>query len=88
MKIVPHKTSHGTAVEIELSGSDIAVAISAWLVARRVTVIGARTITVNGELINCGRVWVDPSGRVMRKGVEIGLESNLNDQGQEASHEK
>ncbi len=71
MRITPVAGAYGTAVKIVLSGNDVATAIDAWLVANNVTVDGARTITVNGELCSKGVVYVDPSGRVIRKGVEV-----------------
>lgn len=58
-------TEYGPGVEILLSGDDVAVAIFAWLVARGVHVDGPRTVTVNGELCERGRVYVDPSGFVI-----------------------
>ena len=61
------KTEYGPGVEIKLSGNEIARAISAYLVARGVYVNGPRTITVNGELCDYGRVYVDPSGFVINK---------------------
>jgi hypothetical protein len=75
MKLIPVVTPHGTAVKIELSGNDVAVAIDAWLVARRVIVVGPRTIRVNGELCSHGEVYVDPSGYVLRKGAMIAASS-------------
>lgn len=61
------KTEYGPGVEIKLSGNEVARAISAYLVARGVHVNGPRTITVNGELCNYGRIYVDPSGFVINK---------------------
>jgi len=61
------KTEYGPGVEIKLSGNEIARAISAYLVARGVHVNRPRTITVNGELCDYGRVYVDPSGFVINK---------------------
>ena len=61
------KTEYGPGVEIKLSGNEVARAISAYLVARGVHVNGPRTITVNGELCDYGRVYVDPSGFVINK---------------------
>jgi len=48
------KTKYGTGVSIELSGREVAVAISAWLVAQEVYVKGPRTITVNGGIMQEG----------------------------------
>ncbi len=44
------KTEYGPGVSIELTGSEVATAIDAWLVAHGVHVRGPRTIWVNGEL--------------------------------------
>lgn len=55
-------TEYGRGVEIKLTGTEVATAINAYLVARGVTVSGARTITVNGELCKEGEIYVDPSG--------------------------
>jgi hypothetical protein len=52
--------------KIDLTGDEVAMAIDAFLVARGVTVIGPRTITVNHNLCECGVVYVDPSGRVQK----------------------
>ena len=64
-------TEYGPGVSIDLDGDEVATAIDAWLVAHRVHVNGPRTITVNGELIEVGRVYVDPSGFVIDAGVKI-----------------
>lgn len=62
------KTEYGPGVSIELSGEEVAVAISAYLEAHQVHVRGARTITVNEELCEAGRVYVDPAGFVVADG--------------------
>lgn len=64
------KTKYGSGVQIELDGSEIATAIYAYLTAHNVHVFGAATITINGELIEYGEMYVDPSGKVISKGVE------------------
>lgn len=64
-------TRYGTGVEIELGGDEVALAIDAYLVAHGIVVRGPRTITVNGELCDFGRVYVDPSGFVIDNGVKI-----------------
>lgn len=56
------KTKYGPGVDIELTGDEVAAAISAYLVAHEVHVHGPRTISVNGELCKYGNVYVDPSG--------------------------
>lgn len=58
-------TEYGPGVAIEMTGDEIATAIIAWLVAHNVHIIGARTVTVNGELCETGKVYVDPSGAVV-----------------------
>lgn len=62
------KTVYGPGVLIELSGEEVVVAISAYLVAHQIYVNGPRTIQVNGELCNSGRIYVDPSGNVTHEG--------------------
>lgn len=64
-------TEYGPGVEIELDGSEVALAIDAWLVSHDIHVSGPRTISVNGELIEEGSVYVDPSGFVIHEGEEI-----------------
>lgn len=64
-------TKYGPGVSITLSGNEIATAISAYLVAHDVHVVGPRTIRVNGELCGSGSIYVDPSGRVVAKGKAI-----------------
>ena len=61
-------TEFGTGVKIDLSGDEVATAIDAYLVAHNVYVSGARTIRVNGERIEDGEIYVDPSGFVVSKG--------------------
>lgn len=66
--IVKHgegRTEYGPGVSIELTGDEVAVAIDAYLVAHGIYVSGPRTVTVNGELCDCGRVYIDPSGYVI-----------------------
>jgi hypothetical protein len=62
------RTEYGPGVAIEMTGEEVALAISAYLVAHDVHIVGARTITVNGELCEVGRVYVDPSGSVVTDG--------------------
>lgn len=64
-------TVYGPGVSIELSGDEVATAIDAYLVAHGLCVRGPRTITVNGNLCETGRVYVDPSGSVVTEGVKI-----------------
>jgi hypothetical protein len=65
------KTKYGPGVAIELTGDEVATAISAYLVAHGIYVNGARTIRVNGELCESGRVYVDPSGFVIFNGEKL-----------------
>ena len=65
------KTEYGPGVSIELSGSEVATAIDAWLVAHNIYVSGSRTITVNGAICRSGNVYVDPSGFVIKDGNRI-----------------
>ncbi len=64
-------TEYGPGVLIELTGSEVATAIDAYLVAHGVAVSGPRTVTVNGELCESGSVYVDPSGFVIADGKRI-----------------
>ena len=61
----------GLGVNIHLSGDEVARAIDAYLVAHSISVRGPRTITVNGQLCEIGKVYVDPSGQVIAKGEKI-----------------
>lgn len=65
------QTKYGPGVSIELTGEEIARAISSYLVAQGVYVQGPQTITVNSELCEEGHVYVDPSGFVVHEGVRI-----------------
>ena len=63
-------TKFGPGVQIDLTGEEVATAISAYLVAHGVHVDGARTITVNGNRCVSGGIYVDPSGSVIdKKGI-------------------
>lgn len=64
-------TQFGPGVEINLAGDEVAIAIDAYLVSHGIHVDGPRTITVNGELCEKGKVYVDPSGSVIHKGQRI-----------------
>lgn len=59
------KTKYGRGVLITLSGQEVARAIYAYLTAHQVDIEGPATITVNGELIKSGSVYVDPAGFVV-----------------------
>lgn len=63
-------TKYGPGVKIELTGAEVATAISAYLVAHNVYISGPRTISVNGELCDEGEIYVDPSGVVVADGKE------------------
>lgn len=60
-------TEYGPGVDVHLSGEEVATAIMAYLVAYGVHTAGPMTILVNGELIESGRVYVDPEGSVTTK---------------------
>jgi hypothetical protein len=64
-------TEYGPGVDIELTGAEVATAIDAYLVAHGIHVSGPRTVTVNGELCESGRVYVDPSGFVIADGKKV-----------------
>jgi hypothetical protein len=64
-------TEFGPGVDIFLTGCDVALAISAYLVAKDIHISGPRSIMVNGSLCKRGRVYVDPSGFVVNKGVAV-----------------
>jgi hypothetical protein len=64
------KTEDGPGVQIDLTGSEVAIAIQAYLIAHNVHAFGPATITVNGELCEYGSVYVDPSGKVIANGKE------------------
>ena len=72
-------TKYGTGIDIDLSGDEVAIAIDAYLVAHNVYVSGPRTITVDGELIKSGKVYVDPSGFVVYNGEKISGRGNNNE---------
>jgi len=59
---------HGAGVLISLSGKDVARAIDSYLVAHGIIVDGPRTVRVNNQLCEIGRVYVDSSGAVIKKG--------------------
>jgi hypothetical protein len=65
------KTKYGPGVDIKLTGDEVAAAIDAYLVAYGVHVSGPRTITINGELCDTGRVYIDPSGFVISEGEKF-----------------
>lgn len=64
-------TGYGPGVDIKLTGSEIAMAIYTYLTAHDVHISGAATILVNGKTIKKGSIYVDPSGGVVKKGVEF-----------------
>lgn len=61
-------TECGPGIQINLDADEVAIAIHAWLVAHGVYVSGPRTVRVNEELIECGEIYVDPSGSVIYEG--------------------
>jgi hypothetical protein len=62
------KTEFGPGIDIFLTGAEVAIAINAYLASHNVHISGARTIRVNGELCEKGKVYIDPSGSVIAKG--------------------
>jgi hypothetical protein len=62
------KTEYGPGVQIDLSGEEVAWAIYAYLMAKKTIINGAATIRINGNLIEEGSVYVDPSAFVISKG--------------------
>jgi len=64
-------TEYGPGVVISLTGDEVATAIDSYLVAHGVYVDGPRTIRVNQEMIEDGRVYVDPIGSVISDGERI-----------------
>jgi hypothetical protein len=62
------KTKYGPGVQIDLTGDEVAIAISAYLVAHGAHISGARTIRVNGELCENGSIYVDPDGFLIKDG--------------------
>ena len=65
------KSKYGTGVDIKLTGDEVATAIDAYLVAHNIHIQGPRTINVNGDLIDSGSIYVDPSGFVIEKGEKF-----------------
>ncbi len=78
------KTVYGPGVLIKLTGDEVATAIDAYLKAHRVHVHGPRTITVNGNLIDKGEVYVDPCGEVIAKGKKFSGQGKKHDRGQDS----
>lgn len=77
------ESKYGPGVEIYLSGDEVAIAISAFLVAHGIYINGPRTITVNGQLCEDGNIYVDPSGYAICNGNKYsgrGLQNNLDDE--------
>ncbi len=64
-------TQYGPGVSIDLTGCEVARAIDAWIVGQGVHINGPRTTRVNGEMIEGGSIYVDPSGFVINDGVKI-----------------
>jgi hypothetical protein len=61
----------GPGVNINLTGDEVATAIDAYLVAHGIHVVGPRSVTVNGNLCEWGRVYVDPAGSVIADGKRL-----------------
>jgi hypothetical protein len=64
------KSEYGPGVRITMDGNAVARAIDHWLHAKGIYITGARTITLDGELLldRDASVYVDPSGFVMAGG--------------------
>ena len=58
--------SEGTV--IELTGDEVALAIDSWVYSQGVVIDGARTVRVNEVNIESAYIYVDPSGRVIKRG--------------------
>lgn len=63
-------TQYGPGVEITLDANELALAIYAYLTARDTHISGARTILIDDSLVGDReiKVYVDPSGKVIKKG--------------------
>ena len=59
------KTKFGPGVSIDLTSDEAARAIFAWVVGQGIHIDGPRTLTVNGELVEKAKIYVDPSGFVI-----------------------
>ncbi len=64
-------TQYGPGVSIDLEADEVARAIHSWIVGQGVHIDGARTIMVNGELIDQASIYVDPSGFVIANGKKF-----------------
>ena len=64
----PISKENGPGIQIDLTGDEVAIAISSYLVAHEIYVTGP-TITVNGNLCEEGEIYVDPLGSVISEGV-------------------
>ena len=73
MKIQKGKgiTEFGTGIDIELTGEELAHAISTYIFSKRIYISGPATIRVNGALCESASVYVDPCGSVIQKGIRI-----------------
>jgi len=61
-------TEYGPGIEINLTGDELAKALTAYLVAHDVHIDGPRTVRINGDLCDDVRIYVDPSGNVYTGG--------------------
>jgi hypothetical protein len=64
-------TKYGPGVSIDLTAEEVAIAIHTYLTAHQVYINGPRTITVDGELLKDGNIYVDPSGFVIANGIKL-----------------
>lgn len=61
----------GTGINIEMSGEELAHAVSTYVHSRGIHIDGSRTITVNGELCESASIYVDPCGSLIIDGRKI-----------------
>jgi len=65
-------TEYGTGIDINLTGDELAEAITLYLQVRHnICVYGARAASVNGERCESANVYVDPSGVVLNGDTKI-----------------
>ena len=62
------QTKYGPGLKIILSAEEVALAISAYIVAMNIHIEGPRSISVNEDLIEGGEIYVDPSGSIIENG--------------------
>lgn len=70
-------SQYGTGIDINLTGDQLATAITAYLHAHNIHINGSRTVSVNGQLCKHANVYVDPSGFVIKKGKKYNGRTGL-----------